>query len=102
MVLLICNIYIFSTAGQKARISKVPKAQGYRLVVDSHPPGEGDRLAREALHKQIESLQEKLESQTREYKETIERKVEERQRTADEYNYVREKDMDKVKTSTEK
>ena len=102
MVLLISNIFIFSTAGQKARISKVPKAHGYRLVVDSQPPGEDDRLAREALHKQIESLQKKLESQTRDYKETIERKVEERQRTADEYNYVREKDMDKVKTSTEK
>lgn len=88
--------------GQRAKISRIPKASGYKLVVDSQPPGEDNRLARDALHKQIESLQEKLESQTREYKETIEKKVEERRRTAEEYNYIRERDMDKVKTSTEK
>lgn len=71
-------------------------------MVDSQPPGEDDRVARQALHKQIEAQQNKLESQTRDYKEAIERKLEERQRLADEYNYVRERDMDKVKTATEK
>lgn len=81
---------------------KVPKVDGYRLVVDSQPPGEDDRLAREALHRQIESLQRKLESQARLYKEVIEKKLEERRKLNEEYNYIREKDMDKVKTATEK
>lgn len=75
---------------------------GYKLVVNSQPPGEGDRVARERLHGQIETLQERLETQSRKYKEIIQSKLEERQRLADEYNYISEKDMDKVKTASEK
>jgi len=59
-------------------------------------------VAREALHSQIENLQEKLESRTRDFKELIESKLQERQKLSEEYYYLSEKDMDKVKTATEK
>ena len=59
-------------------------------------------MAREGLLKQIEGLQERLETRAREYKEAIESGLEDRRRLAEEYEYVKQKDMDKVKTATEK
>lgn len=47
-------------------------------------------------------LQDQLEKQTRDYKQQIEAKIQERNQLADQYNYIREKDMDKVKTVSEK
>ena len=88
--------------GRPTTLSKVRKPDGYRLVVNSQVPGEDDRLAREGLLKQIEGLQERLETQAREYKEAIESGLEDRRRLAEEYEYVKQKDMDKVKTATEK
>lgn len=99
--------YNVPVIGRKAELARLPrpgdsKSGGYRLVIDTPVPDEEDRLARESLTKQIEALQDKLERQTRDFKQAIEARVLERSQAAEQYNYIRDKDMDKVKTATEK
>jgi len=96
------SVHYSLVIGSYAKLNKVSTSHGYKLVIDSHTHAQDEVAAKDALAKQIGNLQSQLESQTQEAKQKITELCKEREKLASEYEYIRQKDADKVKTVTEK